>query len=160
MSYVTRLGGATAKGVRAASVCAAIGVLFSLPAGAGIAEDAAAATVDIYARMTAKDAPGFLKYRPAGGFTEFTPSSRELQRLKLKPFTDLFSSDMKINLRAEDVKVRVIGDVAVVTGTRIGYVAAPNTVPEEVRYGLTMIWAQTEGKLQLQHLHYSPLVIK
>ena len=126
-------------------------------AKAGLAEDAAAASVDIYARMTAKDAPGFLKYRPPGGFTEFTPSSKELQRLELKPFTDLFSSDMRVNLRAEDIKVQLIGDVAIVTGTRIGYVAAPHTTPVEVRYGLTMVWARTNGALQLQHLHYSPL---
>ncbi len=135
-------------------------LLLASPAMAGLAEDAAAASVDIYARMTAKDAPGFLRYRPPGGFTEFTPSSKELQRLELKPFTDLFSSDMRINLRAEDIKVQLIGDVAVVTGTRIGYVAAPNTTPVEVRYALTMIWARTNGALQLQHLHYTPLAAR
>lgn len=139
----------------------ALGLLLLVPpAMAGLAEDAAAASVDIYARMTAKDAPGFLKYRPPGGFTEFTPSSKELQRLELKPFTDLFASDMRISLRAEDIKVQLIGDVAVVTGTRIGYVAAPNTTPVEVRYALTMVWARTNGALQLQHLHYSPLAAR
>lgn len=135
-------------------------LLAAPPAMAGLAEDAAAASVDIYARMTAKDEPGFLRYRPPGGFTEFTPSSKELQRLELKPFTDLFSSDMRINLRAEDIKVQLIGDVAVVTGTRIGYVAAPNTTPVELRYALTMVWARTNGALQLQHLHYSPLAAR
>lgn len=139
----------------------ALGLLLLVPpAMAGLAEDAAAASVDIYARMTAKDAPGFLKYRPPGGFTEFTPSSKELQRLELKPFTDLFASDMRISLRAEDVKVQLIGDVAVVTGTRIGYVAAPGTTPVEVRYALTMVWARPNGALQLQHLHYSPLAAR
>ncbi|MES2610147.1 MAG: nuclear transport factor 2 family protein [Pseudomonadota bacterium] len=150
MMRQTLLSGAMAFGL----------LLLASPAMAGLAEDAAAASVDIYARMTAKDAPGFLRYRPPGGFTEFTPSSKELQRLELKPFTDLFSSDMRINLRAEDIKVQLIGDVAVVTGTRIGYVAAPHTTPVEVRYGLTMVWARTNGALQLQHLHYSPLAAR
>ncbi|WP_436219320.1 nuclear transport factor 2 family protein [Acidovorax sp. LjRoot118] len=150
MMRQTLLSGAMALGL----------LLLASPAMAGLAEDAAAASVDIYARMTAKDAPGFLRYRPPGGFTEFTPSSKELQRLELKPFTDLFSSDMRINLRAEDIKVQLIGDVAVVTGTRIGYVAAPNTTPVEVRYALTMVWARTNGALQLQHLHYSPLAAR
>lgn len=150
MMRQTLLSGAMALGL----------LLLASPAMAGLAEDAAAASVDIYARMTAKDAPSFLRYRPAGGFTEFTPSSKELQRLELKPFTDLFSSDMRISLRAEDIKVQLIGDVAVVTGTRIGYVAAPNTTPVEVRYALTMVWARTNGALQLQHLHYSPLAAR
>ncbi|AUX38847.1 uncharacterized protein SOCE26_002270 [Sorangium cellulosum] len=124
----------------------------------GLAEEAAAATVDIYTRMTAKDAAGFLRYRPDGGFSEFTPSSKELERLDLGFFVDFFNSDNQVNLRAVDVEAQAFGDVAVVTATRVGYIAAPDVSnPVEARYALTMVWSKIDGELKLRHLHYSPL---
>lgn len=128
-----------------------------LMARAGLAEDAIAAAQDIYVRMSVKDLEGFLKYRPDDGFTEFTPGSKRLERLDLKPFSDLLNSDRRISLRAESLNARVIGDVAIVTGLRIGYVSPTVAPADEVSYGLTMVWRPINGQMKLLHLHYSPL---
>lgn len=141
--------------LRGALLCATLALPFTVKAG--MAEDAIAAAQDLYVRMSAKDLEGFLKYRPEDGFTEFTPGSKRLERLEQKPFADLFNSDRRISLRTEDLSARVVGDVAIVTGLRVGYVSPTPAAADDVSYGLTMVWRPVNGQMKLLHLHYSPL---
>lgn len=83
------------------------------------AADIAATAVDLYARMTARDLAGVLRYIPAAGFTEIGPSAPSVHILKPAAFEALFNSDAVIKLRAEDVNVQRLGSTAVVTGVRV-----------------------------------------
>jgi len=120
------------------------------------AEDAAAdpvaATVALYARMSARDLPGVLRLVPADGFTELGPDAAAPHRLAPVAFEGLFRSDLAIALRAEDVEARRFGDVAVVTGTRVGAVGPAAAA----RQPFTMVWTrEPAGDWRLRHVHLS-----
>jgi len=115
----------------------------------------ASAAADLYARMTARDLAGVLRYIPAAGFTEIGPSAPSVHVLKPAAFEALFNSDAVIKLRVEDVNVQSFGSTSVVTGVRIGSVSPKEKPSTEIRAPFTMVWTSDEGSWQLLHVHLS-----
>ena len=125
-------------------------------AGKAAAEiDVAAAAVDLYARMTARDLAGVLRYVTAAGFTEVSPSAPSVHVLKPAAFEALFNSEAMIGLRAEELNVQRFGSTAVVTGVRVGSVGPKDKPSTELRAPFTMIWTSDNGSWQLRHIHLS-----
>ena len=132
------------------------GVVSAAAAGRAAADvDVASAAVDLYARMTARDLVGVLRYIPAAGFTEISPSAPSVHVLKPAAFEALFNSDAVIKLRAEDVNVQSIGSTALVTGVRVGSVGPKDKPSTELRAPFTMVWTSDNGSWQLRHIHLS-----
>jgi len=123
----------------------------------GSAEDAAAATQDFFTKMSARDLAGVSRYLAAEGFTEIVPETDKVLQLNASAFEGLFKSGRKIALRAVDVQARVVGDSAIVTGMRVGYVAAADAsiTPQDGRLAFTMVWSRHAQAWQLQHIHLS-----
>jgi hypothetical protein len=90
-------------------VLAAVALAASTAGRAAADVDVASAAVDLYARMSARDLAGVLRYIPAAGFTEIGASAPSAHVLKPAAFEALFNSDAVIKLRAEDVNVQRFG---------------------------------------------------
>ena len=141
---------------RDAGIVAAAGTPAASTAGRAAADaDVASAAVDLYARMTARDLAGVLRYVPAAGFTEIGPSAPSVHLLKPAAFEALFHAEVTIDLRAEDVNVQRFGSIAVVTGLRVGSVGPQGKAPTELRAPFTMVWTSDGGSWQLRHIHLS-----
>ena len=141
---------------RAAGVAlAALALTASAQSRAAADGDAAAAVVDLYARMTARDLAGVLRYIPASGFTEIGPTAPLVHVLKPAAFEALFNSGAVIKLRAEDVNVQRFGSMAVVTGVRVGSLGPKDQAPTELRAPFTMVWSSDNGSWQLRHIQLS-----
>ena len=123
-------------------------------AHAGDAEDAIAATTDLYAKMDRRDA-AVTAYVPAVGFTEVAATG-ELHQLDAKAFAGLFASQLVIDLHATGLKAQAFGDVAIVTGTRTGSVAPAGAPAPTGGNRFTMVWTKADGRWQLRHVHLSP----
>jgi ketosteroid isomerase-like protein len=136
-------------------VLAAVALAASTAGKAAVDVDVASAAVDLYARMTARDLAGVLRYIPAAGFTEIGPSAPSVHVLKPAAFEALFNSDAVIKLRAEDVNVQRFGSTAVVTGVRVGSVGPKDKPSTELRAPFTMVWTSDNGGWQLRHIHLS-----
>ena len=102
--------------------------------------------------MTARDLAGVLRYVPATGFTEISPSAPSVHVLKPAAFEALFNSDAVVNLRAEDVNVQCFGSTAIVMGVRVGSVGPKDKPSTELRAPFTMIWARDNGSWRLRHI--------
>ena len=139
----------------AAVVLPAVALVASTAGSAAADVDAASAAVDLYARMTARDLAGVLRYIPAAGFTEIGPSATSVHVLKPAAFEALFSSDAVIKLRAEEVNVQRFGSTAVVTGVRVGSAGPKDKESTELRAPFKMVWASDNGRWQLRHIHLS-----
>lgn len=118
--------------------------------------DPAAATADFFAKVSAKDLDAVARYLPAEGFTEIVPESKALLHLDAKAFEGLFKSGRRIDLRVADLRLQRFGDTALVTGTRLGGIGAPDAAPVDSRLAFTMVWTRTPSGWQLRHLHLSP----
>lgn len=116
--------------------------------------DPVAATIDLYARMSARDLPGVLRYVPAAGLTEIAPGALGPRTLKPSAFEALFSSGLTIALHAEDVRIQRYGDAAVVTGVRVGTGPKAASSPDE-RDPFTMVWTRDVSGWRLRHVHVS-----
>jgi len=123
-------------------------------AHAGDAEDAIAATTDLYAKMDRRDL-AVTAYVPAAGFSELAATG-ELHQLDAKAFAGLFASALVIDLHATELKAQAFGDVAIVTGTRTGSVAPAGAAPTVGGNRFTMVWTKADGHWQLRHVHLSP----
>lgn len=75
---------------------AALALAASTASRAAADVDVASAATDLYARMTARDLAGVLRYVPAAGFTEIGPSAPSVHVLKPAAFEALFHSDAVI----------------------------------------------------------------
>ena len=136
-------------------VLAAVALATSTVAGAAADVDVASAAVDLYARITARDLAGILRYIPATGFTEIGPSAPSAHVLTSAAFEALFNSDAVIKFRAEDVNVQRFGSTAVVTGVRVGSIGPKDKSSTELRTPFTMVWTNDIGGWQLRHIHLS-----
>ena len=116
-------------------------------------ETVSTAVKDFYARLSARDAR-VLRYVPPTGFSEITNGSG-LHQLDASAFEKLFASPLKIDLRAEDVHATSFGNVALVTGVRIGAITPPGGTPKEARLAFSMLWTMLDGQWQLRHVHLS-----
>jgi len=138
---------------------AAICALASLHAPFAVAADAitdpTAATADFFAKISAKDLNAVARYLPADGFTETVPESKELLHLDAKAFDGLFRSGRQIDLRVADLALQRFGDSALVTGTRLGGIGAPDAAPASGRLAFTALWTRAPSGWQLRHLHLS-----
>lgn len=139
----------------AGALLAAVALAASTSSRAAADVDVASAATDLYARMTARDLAGVLRYVPAAGFTEIGPSAPSAHVLKPAAFEALFDSDAVIRLRAEEVSVQRFGSTAVVTGVRVGSVGPKDKPPTELRAPFTMVWTSDNGSWQLRHIHLS-----
>jgi ketosteroid isomerase-like protein len=117
--------------------------------------DPAAATADLYARISARDLPGLLRYLPAAGFTEIGPNASAPRTLAPSAFEALFASGLSIALHAEDVRVQRYGDAAIVTGVRVGTIGSKDAPPPGERDPFTMVWTRDANGWRLRHLHLS-----
>lgn len=140
-----------------ASIALAMTLLNAPLAGAAAdaATDPVAATADFFAKITAKDLDAVVHYLPAEGFTETVPESKELLHLDAKAFDGLFKSGRQIDLRVADLALQRFGDTALVTGTRLGGIGAPNAAPASGRLAFTALWTRGPAGWQLRHLHLS-----
>ena len=119
------------------------------------AHEPTAVTVDLYAKMSARDAC-VLQYVPADGFDEIdTQGARH--HLNGDAFRGLFASPAHIAFHAEEVQASTFGNTAVVTGVRVGGVTAPGAAPANARALFTLVWVSADGGWQLRHAHLSPL---
>lgn len=139
----------------ASVVLAALALAASPTVRAAADVDVASAAADLYARMTARDLAGVLRYIPAAGFTEVSPSAPSVHVVKPVAFETLFTSDAVIKLRAEDVNVRRFGSTAVITGVRVGSIDPKDKPSTERRAPFTMVWTVEDGNWQLRHIHLS-----
>lgn len=113
----------------------------------------ASVAVDLYARMTARDLAGVLRYISPAGFTEISPSTPSVHVLTPAAFEMLFNSDAMIQLRAEDVNAQRLGSTALVTGVRVGSIGPKDKPATAARVPFTMAWVNDDGNWQLRHIH-------
>ena len=118
-------------------------------------DEAAIAASGFFASVSARDAARLNTYLQPEGFTEFMPESGKLLKLDAQAFTNLFASPLLIDLRLADVQVQHVGDAAVVTGTRLGYISKPGVTPQDGRLAVSMIWSRQSGGWKLHHIHLS-----
>jgi ketosteroid isomerase-like protein len=141
-------------------VAAALAVAAPLLCAAADEPGPAAVTADLYARMSARDLPALLRYLPPAGFTELEPGFGEPRVLAQPAFESLFGSPLSISLRAEDLRVQQFGDVAVVTGVRVGAVGPKDAPPAAARVPFTMVWSHEAQGWRLRHVHLSAPVVR
>jgi ketosteroid isomerase-like protein len=144
----------------AAFALAAAFAFWAMPASAASsADEAMAAAQDLFAKMSMRDLASVSRYIPSEGFTEITPETDKLLQLDAKAFATLFQSGRRIALRAMDMQATVMGDAAIVTGKRVGYVTAADAAdtPAEGRLAFTMVWSKRANAWQLRHIHLSTL---
>lgn len=134
---------------------AALVLVAPLVHAAPAALDPASAAADFFARMSARDLPGVQRYVLPTGFTEISPDAPMAHVLPPAAFQALFGSDLKIALRAEDLRVQRFGETAVVTGTRVGGVGAKDAPQSDARVPFTMVWTLEAGGWRLRHVHLS-----
>jgi uncharacterized protein (TIGR02246 family) len=114
-----------------------------------------AAVNDLYRALNQNDAKAFSKHLNPNGFTEFNPDWQGTKRLDMAVFQNIFDAGAKIDLHVDEMQVQLIGSTAVVTGYRVGSITPPGGSELHSRLALTMIWADTDGRWQLQHVHLS-----
>ena len=54
-----------------------------------------------------------------------------------------------------DLQAQAFGDAAIVTGVRVGSIAARDAAPAEARQPITLVWQRVDGRWQLRHVHLS-----
>ncbi len=119
-------------------------------------QEVAQAVHALYKALSNKDAKTFASFLPAEGFTEFNPDWRGVRRLNMSIFEGVFSSGAMIDLGVSDLQVQIAGETAIVSGYRVGTIAAPSSVPVQSRLALSMVWRKESGNWKLQHVHLSP----
>lgn len=117
----------------------------------------ARASAALYERMSARDLAGVLQLIPEQGFSETGTEGSVVHQLDRKAFETLFKTDLSIQLRAENLRAQQIGDMAIVTGVRIGAISASNVTPKLSQQVFTMIWVRDQDQCdwKLRHLHLS-----
>jgi ketosteroid isomerase-like protein len=114
------------------------------------------ATADLYARMSAGDLPGVVRYVPAAGFTELDGDAAAPHRIDAAAFARLFESGARIALRVDGVQEQALGNVVVVTGVRVGAITPPGASPAaDAATPFTMVWQRDGDGWRLRHVHLS-----
>lgn len=113
------------------------------------------ATADMYSRISARDLDGVLQYVPPEGFTEVGVGASETHRLDRHAFEAFLKSELAINLRAVGLAVQEFGDMAIVTGMRVGSITPKGEQVKENRALFTMVWIKADGRWLLRHVHLS-----
>jgi len=121
--------------------------------------DVTAAEMAFNAAENAGDANGMFKYlmpdrtvfgsqggRLVEGWTEESKKRRQAD----------FDAGRKIDLRIEELKVRIYGDTAVTTFYRIGTMKEISGNPRQVHNRISGVWVRQNGEWKLAHRHESP----
>jgi ketosteroid isomerase-like protein len=121
--------------------------------------DVKAAEMAFNAAQNAGDIDGMFKYSlpdrtvygPSGGrLTEgWTEESKKRRQAE-------FNAGRKIDLRIEELKVRVYGDTAVSTFYRIGTMKELDGITRQVRLRISGVWVRQKREWKLAHRHESP----
>lgn len=136
----------------------ATAILSLMLASAVQADEAAsvrAAADGLYAALGAGDASRLAAYIPSGGFTEFSPPEPALKVLDAEFFRRVLSSGVKVDLKVEDARVRLLGTGAVLTGFRVGSITLADGKRVDVHDCLTMLWNREQSAWRLHHVHIS-----
>jgi ketosteroid isomerase-like protein len=112
----------------------------------------------LYRSLAAKDLKGLAVYIPSDGFTEFNPEHKDLQTMDMRLFKGAFDAGVAINLHVEQLKARVLGRTAIVTGYRVGSITFPDGRVVNDRSCLTMNWTK-DKTWTLQHVHLSQCAV-
>jgi len=67
-----------------------------------------------------------------------------------------FDAGRKIDLRIEDLKVRIYGDTAITTFYRIGTMKEVDGIRRQVHFRISGVWVRQGGEWKLAHRHESP----
>jgi ketosteroid isomerase-like protein len=118
------------------------------------AANVANAVNDLYRSLGARDLGTLAMYIPQEGFTEFNPEHKDLQIVGLNMFKGAFDAGVAINLHVEQLRARVMGNTAIVTGYRVGAITFPDGKVVSERQCLTMNWSKAKT-WTLQHVHLS-----
>ena len=113
------------------------------------------ATADLYGRMSVGDLAGVTRYLPAAGFTELDGDAAAPRRIDAAAFAGLFRSGAHVAFRVDDMQEQALGDVAIVTGVRIGAIAPPAGTAAATATPFTMVWRRDGDGWQLRHVHLS-----
>jgi ketosteroid isomerase-like protein len=131
-----------------------------LAQSSGVDDDADVKTAEIAfnAAQNAGNIEGMYKlslpdrtvYGPAGGalvegWTEESKKRRQAE----------FDAGRKVDLRIEDLKVRIYGDTAVATFYRIGTMKEVGGTPKQVHIRISGVWVRQRGEWKLAHRHES-----
>ena len=116
---------------------------------------ASEATADLYARMSAGDLAGVTRYVPADGFTELEGDAAAPHRIAASAFDGLFKSGANVAFRVSGAQEQALGDVAVVTGVRLGAIAPGGSATTDSATPFTMVWQRDGGGWKLRHVHLS-----
>lgn len=111
---------------------------------------------NVYSAINSKDADALIKYIAPGGYTEFPEDGSPLSNIDEELIRQVFKGDWKANCKAEELKIRVFNDAAVVTGYRVCTYTTPDGMTQEGRLCLSMRWFRLDGKWKLAHVHLSP----
>jgi ketosteroid isomerase-like protein len=131
-------------------------LLIGFQAQADNEEDVKTAVANVYSAINAKDADTLLQYMAPGGYTEFPEDGSPLFNIDEEYVRRIFKMDWKANFKAQELKVKVFGDAALVTGYRVGILTMLDGATQESRLCLSMMWFRLEGKWKLAHVHLSP----
>jgi len=80
------------------------------------------------------------------GWTEASKKRRQTE----------FDAGRKIDLRIEDLKVRIYGDTAISTFYRIGTMKEAGGIVKQVHLRISGMWIRQKGEWKLAHRHESP----
>jgi ketosteroid isomerase-like protein len=69
-----------------------------------------------------------------------------------------FDAGRKVDLRIEDLKVRIYGDTAVTTFYRIGTIKEVGGAPKQVHFRISGVWVRQGAEWKLAHRHESPFL--
>jgi uncharacterized protein (TIGR02246 family) len=135
---------------------------FTGPAMADDADDIRAATVAHFAALNAGDAEAFVQHHQPDN-TEFPPDngllveSDSLESQK-KILQAEFDAGLKTNLQLRHLKVKVYGNIAVVTGYVVGTVTLPGGESQQTTGRRSAVLIKQAGQWKEAHAHSSPLI--
>lgn len=126
----------------------------ALGAAQGAGEDVKVAVAGIYAAINAANPDALVEYMATGGYTEITATGRRV-KIDEAYVRQVFRSGLRVLFDATELEVRLFGDVALVTGYRVGGPLMDGSGPPRERFALSMVWVRERG-WKLSHVHLSP----
>ena len=121
-------------------------------------EDVSEAVVALYSALNSGNADSFIQYMAPGGYTEFSEDGGPPFNIDEEYVRRAFKEGLRGDFEVQELKVKVLNDLAVVTGYRVGRFIIPNKQSDKSKLRLSMLWFCQEGKWKLVHVHLSPSI--